>query len=175
MASKPKTAKDGNAPGGPDFASDEAQASGKDAFLGGQVDPATQTREDDGHRSFANPVKDPGPVLPEGEEWNAPDPRKNETYAGINKHHKVMQRHSTAPDWASRDGNTSETTMLPEVSGRHNIASDVYNKEKGEGLTDMAVKKSGEARQLAKTSGDPVEVEADTIEQPEPGKEPDTE
>ena len=173
MASKPKTAKDGNAPGGPEFEG-EAQASGGDAFLGGQVQAETQTREDDGHRTLANPVRDPGPVLPEGEEFKHPDTRKGETLASVNKHHDIVQRTSTSPDWASRD-NIGTTKMLPEVRGVLHT-SDIYNKEKGEGLTDMAVKKSGDARQLSPaTKGEPIDAPADKMPEQEPGKEPDAE
>ena len=167
MAGKSKVQGDeGNAPGGPEFESTKGpQSSGSDAQLGGQVQPETQTREDDGHRTFANPVRDPGPVLPEGFDWKHPDTSQGETIGSVNQPVQITQRHSTAPDWAGIE-NTMKTTMMPELTGAHSVASDIYNKEKGEGLTDMAKKKAAEPRQLAPTSGQPVDAPADKAPEP---------
>ena len=146
-ADKPVTAEKGNAPGGPDFASGDPMASGKDAVLGAQVRPETQTREDDGNRTLALPVTDPGPVLAEGVEWKHPDTSQGETLRSVNKPIPITQRHSTAPDWAGKPGhNVMQTELAPDVTGLHSVASDVYNKEKGDGLTDMAKKRNTEPR-----------------------------
>ena len=150
-ADKPKTAVKGNAPGGPDFSSAAGPvASGSDAVLGAQVKAETQTREDDGHRTLARPVRDPGPVLKEGQEWKHPDTSKGETISSVNEHITVAQRTSTAPDWAGKPGHNMGTVKLaPELTGLHSTASDVYNKERGEGLTDMAKLRASEPREAA--------------------------
>lgn len=154
-ANKPKTAVEGNAPGGPDFSSANGSlASGGGAVLGGQVRPETQTREDDGHRTLALPVIDPGPVLGEGQTYRHPDTSKGETLSSVNEAHDVTMRTSTAPEWAGKPGhNVSTVKMTPDVSGYHSLASDVYNKERGEGLTDVAKKLAGQGRIAAPLSG----------------------
>lgn len=177
MTSKPKTAVDGNAPGGPDFESDKgAKASGGNAKLGDQVKPETQTSEKDGHRTLVKPVTDPGPVLSEGDDYKHPNTAKGETLSSVNKPIDIMQRHDTSPSWATRNGeNTMKTTMLPEVAGKHSIASDIYNKEKGEGLTDVAMRKTMEGREQAATSGEVIEGEADKAPLNDPPKDPGSE
>ena len=139
---KPKTAAEGNAPGGQAF-QDEAHASGANAQLGGQVKPETQLREDDGNRTLAKPVPDPGPV---GTKFKHPDTSKGETIGDVNKPVKIMRRHDT-----TREGDVRKTDMAPDLIAHHG-ASDIYNKEQGEGLTDMAVKHAADAREIAPQS-----------------------
>lgn len=164
-ADKPKTAVKGNAPGGPDFSSANGpMASGRDAVLGAQVRPETQTREDDGHRTLAAPVTDPGPVLKAGQQWKHPDTSKGETIGSVNQPLTVSQRTSTSPDWAGRPGHNMGTVDLaPELTGLHSTASDVYNKERGEGLTDRAKELASQPR-VAAPGAFPTEGEADTVE-----------
>lgn len=141
--SKPKTAVEGNAPGGPDFHNNGPVASGSKAVLGAQVRPETQVREDRPY-ALANPVTDPGPYVPDGQhEITHPDPAKGETYASVNDPLKIVQRGDT-----SRDAKLNKTTMAPELVA-HGGASDVYNPERGEGLTDRARELSGEPREPA--------------------------
>lgn len=148
-ANKPKTAVEGNAPGGAAFSSDNGpMASGRGAVLGAQINPETQTREDDGHRTLARPKLDPGPVTPHN--WKHPDTSKGETMQSVNDPIDIVQRHSTAPDWAGKPGhNVSVKPMAPDLLGAHSLASDVYNKERGEGLTDRAKELAQQPREAA--------------------------
>lgn len=123
--------------------------------LGDQVHPATQTSEKDGARTLVNPKTDPGPFVKEGRvPFRNPDRSKGEhRYSDCNEPIKVLQRTSTGHDmgFARPDGDvTSQVDLHPDVyvSG---AASDVYNKEQGEGLTDVAKAKAAEGRELAPT------------------------
>ena len=115
------TAVDGNAPGGDAFRSpDNPMASGGDAVLGNQVEARNQA---------LGLTPDPGPVMVgEGHDTlNWRNPGKGETLNGVNDGVSVTQRHSTAPDYFSRDGNTSDTKLGAHVIGLESKASDMYN------------------------------------------------
>lgn len=148
---KPKTAVEGNAPGGQAFQDpNNPVASGGKAVLGAQVRPENQLDSDNGGRTLAKPVTDPGPYIPEDQhQFKHPDPNQGETIGDVNDPLKIVQRNDTRPD-----AKLTKTDMAADLVA-HGGASDVYNPEKGEGLTDMVKKKANKARELAPQSGDP--------------------
>lgn len=127
--SKPKTATVDAAAG-----TSTADSKGTDG-LGDQVHPDTQTNEADGHRTLSNPVRDPGPYVPEGGINVAhPDRSKGQhRYGDANEPVSVLMRTSTGHDlgFARPDGAThNEVQLAPDlfVSG---AASDQYHKTDG--------------------------------------------
>lgn len=129
-----------------------ANGTGVDA-LGDQVHPDTQFREDDGNRTLAHPVTDPGPVVMEGSVVVKHPDRKlgQHRYSDNNDPLPILQRQSTGHDEGyGRPGEDPHKVvdMAPDlaISG---AASDVYNKEQGKSLTDVAERKAGEPREEA--------------------------
>ena len=103
--------------------------------MGGQVMPATQLREDDGNRTLAQPVTDPGPVIIDGdgnpvEGMYAATPADAATpvmTANVKRFapETVVQRVGTKPH---DDAELAEVDMGPDmVIGQG--ASDMYHKE----------------------------------------------
>lgn len=131
-----------------------AKGKGKDA-LGEQVSPDTQLREDDGNRTLARPVVDPGPYMRDGGPGiKNPDRSKGEhRYSDCNEPVPVTMRTSTGHSKGYGKGGeiTSDVEMAPDVfiSG---AASDTYNKESGKSLTDMAAQHAADPKEVARTS-----------------------
>lgn len=138
-----------------------ATGTGTDA-LGQQVHPATQTREDDGHRTLANPKQDPGPYVPEGSvNVLHPDRTKGEhRFSDANEPLNVVMRTSTGHDlgFARPGGDTHTTEQLPPEVAVNGAASDCYHPTDGKetSLTADAVRKAQEPRiaAVARDGGD---------------------
>jgi hypothetical protein len=131
-----------------------ADSKGTDG-LGQQVRPETQTREDDGNRTLANPVTDPGPVAPHGGMLvKHPDRSKGEhRYGDANEDVTVTMRTSTGhtDGYGKPAGDVLSDVKLPPDHFANGAASDVYNKDEGKSLTDKAQQNAAKPREIAPT------------------------
>ena len=121
--------------------------------LGDQIHPSTQTREDDGNRTLANPTLDPGPyVKPGALEIKNPDRSKGEhRYSDANEPVSVMMRTSTGHDkgYGQSDGSTVDQRELPPDMFISGAASDDYHPKGGASLTEQAAQNAAAQRELA--------------------------
>lgn len=145
---KTRSAQDGAADND-EFHSDKPVASGAGASMTDKVTAENQLTEAGGNRTYADPAPDPGPVLHEGRAHRRnPDRSKGEvTYRDANEPMKTVMRTSTRDS----DDSFEEVELAPDLIGNAG-ASDVYNKEQGDGLTDMAQKNANKGRRIAPTN-----------------------
>lgn len=148
MAKKDKAADDAATN---DTGEGESKTNDLSRGLGDQVSASTQTRED--RPGFlAKPVADKGPIelaqQDDGKFVGQPsrfvhpsNKTDSKTYSSVNDPVKVMQRTDTTPPWFSKGGSVSEVDLAPDHF-IHGGASDIYNPEQGNGLTDMVVQKA---------------------------------
>ena len=143
-----------------DDGTSEAKGNGAGGLgaLGQQVNPATQTHEDNGNRTLAKPTLDPGPsVIPGSVQIANPDRSKGEhRYGDANEGVEVLRRTSTGHDsgfarGGGFDGSVVGTGKMAPDNFASGAASDQYHPEGGKTLTEQAAQNAGKARELAPT------------------------